>query len=738
MIGPPVESMTERGPPILGWVRLLALPAAVLAVLLCAASAYGHAAYVGSEPAPGQRLETSPGRVVLVFTEPLNGRLARATLRPAEGGAALPASVRPEGKRLVITPSGELDTGAYRVDWHTVSTEDGHALEGAFSFGVRADAGAAPALETGPLARGGAVRIAARIALYATVLVLAAALLLPLLIGRPRGWPVPELDPGDDGGRVDLADVRARERRLRGDLAWAAVVAAVVATVADAADAARGLDVSRMADYLGGNVAGVGRALVVLALAAAVALRDRRPRAAAGAVVVALGAIAASGHAGSADPRVPSVLNDWLPLVSGALWLGGIGLLVMLWWPVVRFTRAGSRVAIAREVLAPFGRIATGAFLVAVTTGLVSLVTQLGRVAALWDTAYGRLLAVKIVAVGLIAAASFVHARRLRPRLLEGDEGAARRHWAVWRSEPWIGLAVVAAVAALVAFPLPPRQLAQAGDARAAVCDPCPLPRPADDELGVASSAGPYVVAGWLRRDGARVTGTVRVLDRKGKPARVPVALEGGDGPSSPCGDGCRRFETSSGRINTTIGVQVRDDRGRYATSLPAAWEQDGNARARALLRRAQRTMRALRGVREIERLTSGPGTGATTEYRLQAPDRLAWKTGRGVRSVVIGRRRWLTQPGLGWRGGEYAGGLAFKTRTWFAWSRYAREVRLLSERDGHAVVALMDEGTPVWFRLTIELATHRVLAEQMTARARFMNTRFVDFGKRFEIEAPR
>ncbi len=473
---------------------------------------------------------------------------------------------------------------------------------------------------------------------------------------------------------------------------------------------------------------------MVLALAAALALRDRRPRAAAGAVVVALGAIAASGHAGSADPRVPSILNDWLHLVSGALWLGGIGLLVLLWWPVVRFTRAGSRVAIAREVLAPFGRIATGAFLVAVTTGLVSLVTQLGRVAALWDTAYGRLLAVKIVAVGLVAAASFVHARRLRPRLLEGDEGAARRHWTVWRSEPWIGLAVVAAVAGLVAFPLPPRQLAQAGDARAAVCDPCPLPRPADDELGVASSAGSSVVAGWIRRSREAVTGTVRLLDRRGRPARLPFELPGAR--ASSCGDGCRRFRLPPDAKGVEVALRERGR--RYATTLPAAWRQGDNRRARALLRRAQRTMRALRGVREIERLTSGPGTGATTEYRLQAPDRLAWKTGRGVRSVVIGRRRWLTQPGLGWRGGEYAGGLAFKTRTWFAWSRYAREVRLLSERDGRAVVALMDEGTPVWFRLTIELATHRVLAEQMTARARFMNTRFVDFGKRFEIEAPR
>ena len=715
--------------------RLLALPVALLAVLAWVATAYGHAAYVGSEPAPGQRLERSPGRVVLVFTEPLNGRLARATLREADGGAAVAASVRPEGRRLVIVPARELDTGAYRVDWHTVSTEDGHALEGAFSFGVRADAGAAPALETGPLARWGIVRIAARIALYATVLMLAAALLLPLLIGRPRGWPVPELDPGDEGGRVDLADVRARERRLRGDLAWAAVVAAVVATFADAADAARGLDVSRMADYLGGNVAGIGRALVVVALLAAALLRDRRPRAAAAAVVVALGAVAASGHAGSADPRVPSILNDWLHLLSGALWLGGISLLVLLWWPVVRFTRRGSRVAIAREVLEPFGRIAVGAFLVAVTTGLVSLVTQLGRVAALWDTAYGRLLAVKIVVVGLIATASFLHARRLRPRLLDGDEGerVERRHWTLWRSEPWLGLAVIAAVAGLVAFPLPPRQLDQAGDAQAAVCDPCPLPRPAADELGVAGSAGSSVVAGWIRRTPEAVTGTVRLLDRKGRPAKLPVELPGAR--SSACGDGCRRFRLPA--TAREVDVAVREGERRYTTALPAEWENGANRRARALLRRAERTMRALSGVRELESLTSGPGTGATTEYRLRAPDRLAWETGRGVRSVVIGRRQWVRQPSLGWREGPYGSGLAFKTRAWFAWSRYAREVRLLSERGGRAVLALADEGTPVWFRLTVDLATDRVVAEQMIARARFLDTRFTDFGTRFEIEAP-
>src|SRR5215212_4809168 len=206
--------------------RLLALPVVLAALAVPAAPAFGHAAFVGSDPSPGQRLEASPGRITLVFTEPLNGSLARAELHSVQGGRPIAAAVSvQQRRRLVLTPSRPLPRGAYRVDWHTVSTEDGHALEGAFAFGVRVPAGAAALLETGPLARGGWVRIGARIALYGTLLTLAAALLLPLLVTRPRGWPVP------DDLHARASDVRVRYGRLRGDLAWAAVVAAVASTV---------------------------------------------------------------------------------------------------------------------------------------------------------------------------------------------------------------------------------------------------------------------------------------------------------------------------------------------------------------------------------------------------------------------------------------------------------------------------------------------------------------------------
>src|SRR4051794_10920327 len=452
------------------------LLALLLLPLLWAPPAFGHAAFLGSDPAPGQRVEDSPARITMLFTESFNRRLARATLRPAAGGAAIPAQLGTAGaRRPGGIPRPAPRAGAHPGGRRAGGTEDGHLLEGSFSFGVRAPAAAAQDLETGPLARGGWVRIVARAALYGFGLVLVAALLLPLLVKGPPGWPVPD-DP-------------TRPRRLAGDLAWLTVLGAIATVVAEAADAAGGVSAAGLSDFLLANVAGIARLLVIALLVACALVRERRPRAAAALAVLALGALAASGHAGSAEPRVPSILNDWLHLVAASAWLGGIAWLALLWWRPLRGAPQETRLRVAREVLAPYGRVAIGAFALVAATGLVSLVTQLGRLPALWETDYGRLLSLKIVVVGAIAALSAMHALRLRPRLLAANphppEPLERRHWRLWRTEPVLAAGVVAVVAALVAFPLPPRQLADADGAPASVCDPCPLPRPAPDELAV-------------------------------------------------------------------------------------------------------------------------------------------------------------------------------------------------------------------------------------------------------------
>jgi putative copper export protein len=521
------------------------------------------------------------------------------------------------------------------------------------------------------------------------------------------------------------------------------VGAAVAAVLAEAADAAGGLAPDDLAGFLMTGLAGAARvAVVVLLVACALAWR-RLPRAAAALAVLALGAVAASGHAGSADPRLPSILNDWLHLVAAAAWLGGIAFLALVWGPALRRAGREERLAVARHVLAPFGRIAVPAFAVVAATGLVSLVVQLGHLDALWSTGYGRVLAVKIALVAAIAAAGAAHGLRLRPRLLAANphppERLERRHWRLLRVEPWLGAAVVATVALLAAFPLPPRQLGDAAEARASgpVCDPCPLPRPAADELPVAAQAGTQLVAAWIRREPGALSGTVRILDRRGRPADVPVAI--GGGTARPCGTGCRRFRVE--RPAAALRVTVREGGRDHVAVLPARWRAGANARARALLARAESAMRGLRGVRELERVTSGPGTLAETEYRLAAPDRMRWRTGGGVEGVVIGDRQWLRTADLPWRESEYGSGVPFRTRAWFRWRTYARAVRLLSEgeRDGRRVaeLALMDEGTPVWFRLTVDVATGRVVSEDMTARAHFMRTRYADFDQPAAIEPP-
>jgi len=57
----------------------------LVVLALSGGPAEAHAALVFSDPDAGQRLATAPALVVLRFTEPLNGRLSRATVTDPNG-----------------------------------------------------------------------------------------------------------------------------------------------------------------------------------------------------------------------------------------------------------------------------------------------------------------------------------------------------------------------------------------------------------------------------------------------------------------------------------------------------------------------------------------------------------------------------------------------------------------------------------------------------------------------------
>ncbi|MGH2954947.1 MAG: copper resistance D family protein, partial [Solirubrobacterales bacterium] len=514
------------------------------------------------------------------------------------------------------------------------------------------------------------------------------------------------------------------------------------AAAVEALDAAGGLSAGGLHDFLLTNTAGLARLGTVVFVLLAAALAARLQIAASAALALAFLTIAISGHAYAAELRGPAVLTDWVHLVAGAVWVGGIAQVAWAWVPLARRVEPEGRRAAMRSVLARFGLLALPAFLVVAATGLTNALIQLGEVPALWETAYGRVLAVKIALAGAIALASYLHAIRLRPRLLAGNphppERQERRHWRLLSAEPALGVLVAAAAAALVAFPLPPQQLAEGEAAEAGACSPCPVPQPDADELAVADDAGSRVVGFWLRRDGDRLEGTLRLFDTGSRPAEAAVRAPGAE--LADCGIGC--FEFSLPETPERVTAFVEEDGDEYRASVPARWHANGSGRARRLVAETQATMRSLQSLREVESLAGGPETTVRTRYVLRAPNRFAYRTSTGAEAVIVGSRRWSRSEGERWEAGPFGAGDPFRSADFFRWTPYASVTRLLGiRREGArrvAEVAIMnDSAPPIWFRLRIELGSMRTLADKMTTSGHFMERRYFAFDRPVRIEPP-
>jgi methionine-rich copper-binding protein CopC len=108
--------------------------AALIAVLIVTSSAIAHSLLLESSPAADATLTTPPSQLRLRFNNRIEKRLSRVTVLDERGAAhALAVGVGDgEADRLTATmPS--LAPGAYRIEWHVLST-DGHVVSGSFAF----------------------------------------------------------------------------------------------------------------------------------------------------------------------------------------------------------------------------------------------------------------------------------------------------------------------------------------------------------------------------------------------------------------------------------------------------------------------------------------------------------------------------------------------------------------------------------------------------------------------------
>jgi methionine-rich copper-binding protein CopC len=116
--------------------RLSLVATAVAAVLLgTGAVAHAHTTMAGSNPAADARLDQSPSRVVVSYSDPL-GAASTGEVRAGGRDLAGPVRLDPQDARRLIIPLTGRAVGPHRVSWVVVAA-DGHSMGGELSFVVR-------------------------------------------------------------------------------------------------------------------------------------------------------------------------------------------------------------------------------------------------------------------------------------------------------------------------------------------------------------------------------------------------------------------------------------------------------------------------------------------------------------------------------------------------------------------------------------------------------------------------
>jgi len=228
--------------------------------------------------------------------------------------------------------------------------------------------------------------------------------------------------PRDGNG---LAAVQQRLRRLT----FASLTLLVVASGADLIERARtmaeggiGAAVAALALVLGRTHFGVMwrlRASTIAIVALLCWTRARSARLVALATMLAaVFTLAASGHAADWGDATATTIVDWVHASAAFAWGGGLG---ALWWCVFRAPPSLSSAALV-TITRRFSRLALACAAAIVLSGSFNAYVEVAELPALWSSAYGRVLALKVVLVLGALALGAMNRYRLLPALSESAE----------------------------------------------------------------------------------------------------------------------------------------------------------------------------------------------------------------------------------------------------------------------------------------------------------------------------
>ncbi|MGW0507191.1 FixH family protein [Micromonospora sp. NPDC003241] len=428
------------------WSIVLAGLLGLLAAVVPAAPASAHAVLLGTDPADGAVLATTPAQITLTFNEPVAVRPGGVRLLDA-AGEEVSADSRSVDTTVVLTVPPELPGGTYIVTFRVISA-DSHPVSGGFSFAVGAPSSSAVAVPESSPGRGLDVLrqvtealaylgllVGAGVLVFLLVLLRADAPLLRRRLLRLTAWSVgltvvarlvlvPAVPAWQDGRDLDgLVDPALWTAGLGAEESLSSLLVVLGLGAAWWATATAGSPPS-------GGTTGRRAALTAVAFAG---------------VVLAWGAVALVGHTRTYGPAWLVVPADVLHVVTAGVWLGG---LVALAWTLTR--SADLPPGAAARTVSAFSRTA------AVLVGLLGVAGVLlgwrilGSWAALWGTAYGLALLTKVGLTVVVLAVAAHNRFRLMPRVVatDRDEGSPAAWRLLRRSVRWEAALLVGVVAA--------------------------------------------------------------------------------------------------------------------------------------------------------------------------------------------------------------------------------------------------------------------------------------------------
>jgi putative copper export protein len=164
------------------------------------------------------------------------------------------------------------------------------------------------------------------------------------------------------------------------------------------------------------------------------------------------------GSAWTVEPRALTAPATYLHVLAAGVWLGGLVALLAAGLPALRHLGKGTPPPVDGPpplalLVNGFSRVALSAVAVLVVSGIVSNWARLGTPLALFGTAYGRVLLVKLALVGAAFLLGLYNWRKVRPSLVEHPDAGQLRIPATL--EMILGILVLLVTALLVAIPLP-------------------------------------------------------------------------------------------------------------------------------------------------------------------------------------------------------------------------------------------------------------------------------------------